>query len=293
METIYLCHTDAPQYISDEPVVMALGFFDGVHAGHQRLTQTARKIAKEKRMKLAVMTFYPHPSEVIQGLEPIKYLSPLSVKQKKFEKLGVEKLFVVKFDRIFSRLSPEEFIKQYIVGIKCKHVVAGFDFTYGYKGTGNAIKMKEEASGGKFDVSIVPKEERNGLKVSSTLIRRFISTGSVHVIPNYLGDYYEVMGKVEQEMIEREESLLYKISTNKKYILPETGVYQIEVESDNKRLQGICLKIDQCDEKNILTVKLLHYLENKKEEHIQIRWLKKIAADQSISNHVQEQTIFI
>lgn len=155
-----------------EPCVLALGFFDGVHKGHQKLLTTAREIAQEQQLVFGVMTFYPHPREVVQpGPQPMKYITPLDVKIDIFREMGVEKLFVINFDEDFSQLTTEEFVEEYIVGMNCKHVVGGFDYHYGYKGKGN-MQMLAKQGLGKFGVSVIDKVEHDCEKVSSTLIRQ-------------------------------------------------------------------------------------------------------------------------
>lgn len=137
METIYINRPFFGKREMHEPSVMVLGFFDGIHLGHRALIDTGKKIAKEKQLKLAVMTFFPHPSNVLPVKNKItSYLSPLPKKQSLLKNMGVEKLYIVKFTEQFSGISPSDFIERYIVGLNCKHVVAGFDFTYGHKGKG-------------------------------------------------------------------------------------------------------------------------------------------------------------
>lgn len=268
---------------------MALGFFDGVHFGHQRLIQTASKIAKEKKMKLAVMTFYPHPREIIQDVDEVKYLTPLTVKQKRLEGMGVEKLFIVKFDFAFSQLAPQEFINQYIRMLNCKHVVAGFDFTYGYKGTGNMSDLKENASG-EFAITIIPKVERNGYKISSTLIRNLISAGSVDMVPKYLGAFYEMRGEIHQQINRDQDDSYYHIEIDAKYIIPDPGTYRIVVEMEKKLYQGICLDIVSSKQRNTLIVQLNH-LEVKKQTTVRVKWLKKINVNHGYKKEIKELLI--
>src|SRR5690625_3827965 len=90
--------------------VIALGFFDGVHKGHIEVIQRAAQLAKEKECALTVMSFFPHPRTVIsQGKIKFDYIMPVAEKAKVLQTLGVDRFYVVEFDRAFASLSPEEY----------------------------------------------------------------------------------------------------------------------------------------------------------------------------------------
>ena len=136
-----------------EPHVMALGFFDGVHIGHQFLLQQAKKIAHKNNCKLSVMTFDPHPSEIIKGETDRKYLTPLSSKLEEMSQIGVDKVFVMKFTSLFASLPASEFINQYIIKLHATHIVVGFDFNFGYKAQGNVNYLRNSTHCGELLVS--------------------------------------------------------------------------------------------------------------------------------------------
>ena len=114
---------------------MALGFFDGLHQGHRKVIQTALQKAKEKSLPLSVMSFFPDPKTVLSnGKKQVCYLMPLYEKEKMLEQLGVDRFYMVRFDKEFASLSPEQFVFQYLVKLGVLHAVAGFDFSYGSRG---------------------------------------------------------------------------------------------------------------------------------------------------------------
>ncbi|WP_168733866.1 FAD synthetase family protein [Metabacillus sediminilitoris] len=239
MEVVNLDHPiDLTVSLNSEPCVMALGFFDGVHKGHRKIIETAKEIAKKEKIKFTVMTFFPHPSNVISKTKKIDhYITPLPVKKEIFKCLGVEKLFIVNFNTDFSEFSHQQFVEQYIVGLKCQHVVAGFDFTYGYKGQGNMDQMVSD-SNGRFDVTTVSKLEHNHEKISSSAIREMLITGEVQKIPMYLEDYYSIKGKVIRNYhINHNENVL-TIKIDHSYHLPKKGLYKITAELDNSIFDG-------------------------------------------------------
>lgn len=179
VEVITIHHPHHLQKENFEPMAMALGYFDGVHLGHQRVIQTAKRIAEEKGIKSAVMTFDPHPSVILRReVQHIEYITPLEEKMELVNKLGIEYLFVVKFSHPFADLLPQEFIDQYIIGLNVVHLVAGFDYSYGKMGKGTMETIPFH-SRGKFDYTTVPKLTNGKEKVSSTLIRSFIKEGKM------------------------------------------------------------------------------------------------------------------
>ena len=118
-----------------KPCVMALGFFDGLHNGHREVVKTALRMAKEKSA-VAVMSFFPHPKSVLSdGKIQVDYLMPLSEKEKMLRELGVDLFYIVEFTKEFAALSPEQYVAKYLLNLGVIHAVAGFDFSYGFKGS--------------------------------------------------------------------------------------------------------------------------------------------------------------
>src|SRR5699024_2637469 len=115
----------------------AIGFFDGIHKGHQKVIKTAIKTTKANQMESGVITFHPHPSVVLDKEQPqVKYITPMRRKQEILQQLGVDRLYVISFNHELASLTPQQFIDHFIIGLNIKHLVAGFDFTYGHKGQG-------------------------------------------------------------------------------------------------------------------------------------------------------------
>lgn len=174
-----------------KPSVMALGFFDGVHRGHTKVIETAGEIAKEQGISHTVMSFFPHPKTVIGKSEKeFDYLMPLSKKASILEALGVDIFYIVEFNKAFLSLLPEEFITGFLVDMKVKHAVAGFDFTYGYRGIGNIERLRAD-SRFQIDVTKVDEIAYAGEKISSTRMRDLIHHGRMEELVNYLGRRYE------------------------------------------------------------------------------------------------------
>lgn len=272
--------------------VLALGFFDGVHLGHQQLIMKAKEISTRKNLKLAVMTFYPHPKEVLQGGK-FNYLMTLEEKEKKMRLLGVDYLYVVDFNKEFAGLSPETFVKQYIVDLNAKHVVAGFDYTYGHKGMGTMDTMKKQGDG-KFEVTVLPKVELNGTKVSSTHIRNLLFNGDVKQIKSFMGSMYETEGQLyipyyknvimtNNNETQASNRNIYTFVPNSHCITPCVGKYLVELQFFNKKESAIAEIFKGINNEKKITVQ---FCNNSKisynNRELCIKWLDCLESDRKI-----------
>ncbi|KKB44380.1 riboflavin kinase [Bacillus thermotolerans] len=276
METYYLEQLDDTEKIKITPCVLALGFFDGVHIGHRGILETARQAAKETGYAFSVMTFYPHPKDILfPDREPMTYLTPLPVKEERFRELGVDQLFIVKFTPEFARLSPEAFIGRYILALQCKHVVAGFDYHYGHKGKGNMGTLTE-AGRGLFDVTTVQKITDQEEKVSSTAIRERLAAGRVEEVPRLLGDFYEVMGEVKQPSLFYRNYQFMKVDVQEEYRLPKPGVYVVKAEVDGRLYMGVCQQMSSTGRQSTLLIQLKDCLTDISGKEVKIKWIEHI-----------------
>jgi riboflavin kinase / FMN adenylyltransferase len=278
VETIYIQHPISDWITAKmESCVLALGFFDGVHIGHQGILNEAKEIAKRKQLSFGVMTFYPHPRDIVNpNQSPMKYLTPLPIKEERFEQMGVDKLFIVKFEPKFAALAPAEFVNQYIRGLYCQHVVAGFDYHYGFKGKGSMETLAGEGKGS-FDVTTVSKIQHEFDKISSTAIRELLLSGNVNKIPHYLGDFYEVRGRVERSSFFYKNDFFIKITLDEGYMTPAAGVYKTLVELKDKQLVGVCQQIACKENHSSLLIKIEKCdLGNIDETRVKVIWFEKL-----------------
>lgn len=178
------------------PCSLAIGFFDGVHHGHRNVIGRAVEEARGRGLQAAVMTFDPHPREVLKQDGPdASCLLPLDERLKRFSELGVEIAYVMRFDLAFARVLPETFIREVLQPLNVRHTVVGFDFTFGHRGEGTAQLLRELSSSW-MDVDIIPPLNRGGLKVSSSYIRESLQEGNVELAAELLGRPFEIIGKV-------------------------------------------------------------------------------------------------
>jgi len=271
VDIIHVNNFNRESYLAQvEPCVIALGFFDGVHLGHQQVISTAKRVADEKELPLACMSFYPHPREIItNGKKKVQYIMPMADKQKMLKKMGVKKFYIIRFDPGFASLSPKEFVHSYLLDYGVKSVVAGFDFTYGYRGEGNMDRIIEDSED-RLEVIKVNEVTLDGEKVSSTLIRKLIQTGRVELIHRYLGKRYEIEGR----MFSNEKTIEFKM--NPHYILPASGVYEVIVANGLDTWKQEAL-VDQEE------IQLINPSGNRKNltgvQSVQVIWVKRLSSE--------------
>lgn len=230
--------------IVDSPIVLALGFFDGVHRGHQEVIKRAIEKGKSLGVKVAVMTFDRHPKIIFQNIdgEKFKYLTMLDEKLEHFKNLGVDIAYVVKFDENLAYLSPQDFIDKYVVGLHAICVVAGQDYTYGKHDIANMDTISDFAKG-RFEIITVDHLQRNNQKISSTQIRKGLDSGNVEAANLLLGYQYENHGTVEHGFKRGRKigfpTLNVSIPKNER-ILGE-GVYavKVKIDKDNSWYEGM------------------------------------------------------
>ncbi|SFE48084.1 riboflavin kinase / FMN adenylyltransferase [Lentibacillus persicus] len=224
METIYLNAANLDYWKKKSTSnVMALGFFDGIHKGHQKVIRTAVNKAKERGVAVTVMSFFPHPKTVLsKGNETFDYIMPLTEKGKVLAQLGVDTFYIVEFDKSFASLSPEAYVSNYLVDFGVEHAVAGYDFSYGKFGAGHVGRMEDD-SGGKLGVTKVDKVSYQGQKISSTWIRQLLSTGDMKTLQHILGRSYELACKWDGRAF-------HPLS---QYTVPAPGSYMVTIETKN------------------------------------------------------------
>lgn len=233
MKVIEIHHPYDMNQIPQEDIVLAMGFFDGVHLGHQKVIKTAKKIANEKKLKLAVMTFNQHPSIVFQKIDPDKmnYLSTLERKEELMADLEVDIFYIIEFTSSFASLPPVDFVNQYMVDLHAKVVVAGFDYTYGPKEIADMDHLPKYADN-RFEVVVIEKQTTEDQKISSTRIRKELAEGNMETTNALLGYAYQVPGRVVHG--DARGRLLGFPTANIQVVsgvrLPKAGIYAVKIK---------------------------------------------------------------
>ena len=218
-----------------EPICAAIGNFDGVHLGHQKLIEECKKQCKEHGYKSAVLTFYPHPSVFLKKMTNYPLVTPLEAKTDVLARMGIDYLIVVEFNLDVAGMTKEEFMsalhKMNIVSVVC-----GYDFTFARKAEGTIEDLAKE-----FDFHEVKKYVYDNVRVSSTLIRELIAAGDVVEANRLLGRQYRIRGKVKYgSQVGRTIGFPTANVDYYNYFLPKTGVYFVNVVHDGITYLGMC-----------------------------------------------------
>ncbi len=225
--------------------VAATGFFDGVHLGHQKVLSAVRDKARELGKESQIVTFWPHPRSVLQQQAyDLRLLTSLQEKEMLFSSLGIDKITVLDFTREFSRLSTEQFLRQYLVE-KCgvSHLVIGYDHRIGHDQGETQSQMIETCRRCGIETIRVEELVMDGQTISSTKIRRLLEEGNVVRAAEFLGRKYALKGVViSGNHLGRTIGFptanlgLY----NPLKLVPMNGVYAVDVLLRKEKYRGIC-----------------------------------------------------
>jgi riboflavin kinase / FMN adenylyltransferase len=177
--------------------VVTIGEFDGVHRGHQRIVSTARQTAADVGLPVVVVTFDPHPDEVVRPGSHPALLCTARRRLQLLAGLGVDAVCVIPFTLEFSRLGPDEFVRTVLVDrLHAARVVVGENFRFGHKAAGDVALLAELGEKYEFAVTGVPLLSENGITVSSSGIRALLADGAVSAAAELLGRPHRVEGVV-------------------------------------------------------------------------------------------------
>ncbi len=226
------------------PVSLTLGTFDGVHLGHRRIIERTVTTARDNGGRAVLMTFDPHPREVIgRKGEPTYLLTSVEERLSLLKDTGLDSCIVMPFTRDLSVLDASTFFQEYIVRrLHATQVVVGVDHAFGKGRAGNAEALQSLGRSQGVGVTVVSELLMNGVKVSSTAIRNAIGRGDVAQARDFLGRPYSLSG-----VVVRGDGLGTKLGfptanfelrePNK--LLPSNGVYIVHAECNGQRYDGI------------------------------------------------------
>lgn len=231
------------KYRANLPTAVALGCFDGVHIGHRAVIDEAVSAAKSLGLTSAVFTFSEPPRNFFApGSVPV--LTDKSEKCRRISALDVELLFCVDFTAEIAALSPGEFFTEVIVGqLSARHIVCGFNYTFGAKGAGNTELLSALCREHGIGLTIIDPVASGGVSVSSSLIRSHIQNGEMEMAREYLGYNYSITSTVVggQKLARKLGFPTVNLVPPQNTILPKNGVYvsRVDFEGNVRELFGI------------------------------------------------------
>ena len=221
--------------------VLAIGNFDGIHLGHQKVIRDAKPQANKNKLPFGIMTFEPMPVMFFNKKIKNHRINSLDQKINQFKKLKIDFLIIKKFNKKFSRLTAEKFIEKIIFKkTKCKYLYVSNNFRFGFKRKGNIRTLKK--FGKKFNyrnLIIKPFKKKNNV-ISSTLIRKKIREGKIKEANKLLNRNWSVDGKVIKGK-KRGRKIGFPTCNLKmgNYVIPRFGVYAVKVKTSDFNKNGV------------------------------------------------------
>lgn len=226
------------------PTAVALGNFDGVHRGHQQVIAPVleKKHQATQELHTTVVTFSPHPQEFFTGKRR-SLLTPIDQKVEQLERLGIEQLVLLLFDRELACLSPQEFVEKILIQqLQAQSISVGQDFCFGKQRAGKATDLQAIAANYNIPVTIVPLHTCQGDRISSSAIRQALEQGDVQKANLLLGRAYTLAGTVVTgKQIGRTIGFpTANLQLPPEKFIPRQGVYAVRVlGADNSPVSGV------------------------------------------------------
>lgn len=228
--------------------VVTTGSFDGVHIGHKTILNRLRMLASRYEGESVLITFHPHPRKVLYPESAGKDLRFITSQEEKLyllQKAGLDNVIIVEFTRDFSRITSEEFVRDFLCGkLRAKVVVAGFNHHFGFNKEGDYRQLWAMQAKYGFEAEEIPEQEVMHETVSSTKIRQSISEGYIQKANAYLDHYYLVIGNAERYPYRNnfyEINLARVPVTEECKLLPVAGIYAVSLETESTISKGMAL----------------------------------------------------
>lgn len=275
-------------------IVAAIGVFDGVHLGHQKLLDRLLKMSNRVDAIPVALTFYPHPREVLKPNHSPEQLIPQHAKVKLLHKHGIKAVVTIPFTTDFASMGPEEFIKTVLNSnlVELCGICVGREWRFGAKGAGNTKLLERFSKNGHFEFEAVRELSTSEGKISSTAIRRAISGGSLKQARAMLGRPYSLFATVKAGRQIASSKLNHptanlQIETG---IIPPNGVYAGYLLHNEKRYDAaIAIGVSptfkhEFKEERRVEVHILDYKQNIYDEQVEVVMIKHIREERFFSN---------
>ncbi len=221
---------------------VTIGNFDGVHKGHQYILNQVMQHSQKNNLQSIAVTFHPHPQRLLTGQKKPPFITLLQQKLELLEETGISSTFCIPFTWQMATLTPEEFVKTYLVdALHMRHLIVGYDYAFGKNRSGNFQTLQK--LGKKYNYSVSQSEPLNlhEVAVSSTRIRKMIENGQVFEARHLLGRFYRVEGEVVHGQNRGGRLLGYPTAnlclTDE--LFPLSGVYAVFAEYENSVMPAV------------------------------------------------------
>ena len=287
--------------------VVTIGTFDGVHRGHQEILKNMVNRAKEIGGESVVVTFYPHPRQVLSHDSGIRFISTQEEKIRLLESLGIDNLIIIKFTKEFAAISSEDFINNYIVkNISPAVLIIGYDHHFGKGRTGDFEMLYGLGRQYGFKVEKIQEQDVDNVAISSTKIRHFLENGDIKHANMLLGYEFSYTGKVVhgQQVGHKMGYPTANIDVAEEFqLIEKQGVYATFAEIDGKSYPAMTYigkrpTLDDNRPQSIETY-IISFDGNLYDKEIKIRFVDFVRDDKKFDNFealkrqigIDEQTI--
>lgn len=280
-------------FVKVSNAIVTIGTFDGVHLGHQAILKDMVKTAKNIGGETVVITFYPHPRQVLNiNAANLRFITTQEEKLQLLEKSGVDNVIVVNFTKEFSRVSSEDFIRDYIIEhINPVKLVIGYDHHFGNNRMGDFNLLSEMQNKYNFQVQRIEAHDVENIAVSSTKIRHSLQQGDIERANSLLGYQFSYIGKVVSgNKIGREIGYrTANIEVEREFRLIETsGVYATYVDYEGKEYKSMTYigkkPTVNNDEVENIEVHLFDFAGDLYDKEIKVRFVKRVRGEQKFES---------
>jgi len=227
--------------LSSHPTILTLGTFDGVHQGHRTIISKLTSESKKHDLKSIILTFFPHPRNIVSS-KKIKSISTIDEKIQIFSKLDLDELIIQNFNKSFSEMGAEEFIKLLVNNLNLKKIIVGYNHRFGKNRSADIDVLRDFSTKYDFEVVEIKAFEVEKIKISSTKIRNAIDNGNIDVCNNYLGYNFNMNGiVVKGKSIGKSIGFpTANINIAEEYkIIPKNGVYLVRCFFEKNKFYGM------------------------------------------------------
>ena len=292
-------------FSSSNKTVITIGTFDGVHIGHRKILEKILQSAQQLNCKSVVLTFFPHPRMILQENSSIRLLNTMEEKITLLQEIGIDNLIIHPFNKEFSQLTAEEFVKNILVDqLQIQKIIIGYDHRFGKNRTAdiNDLILFGEKYG--FEVEQISAEEIDDIAVSSTKIRTALANGTITLAKEYLGYNYFFTGTVNKgKQLGRTIGFpTANIHIKEDYkLIPKNGVYLVKSFLNEKLIYGIMnigIRPTVNGENQTIEVHFIDFDQNLYEQEITVEVLEFIRNEhkfdslEALKNQIQKDRDF-
>lgn len=278
---------------STKKTIVTIGTFDGVHIGHKKILEKLIKNTSNSNFESLVLTFFPHPRLVLQTGTDMKQLNTIDEKVNLLENIGIDNLVIHPFNKEFSRLTAEDFVKSVLVDtFNVAKIIIGYDHRFGRNRTADINDLIDFGEKYNFEVEQISAEEVNDVSVSSTKIRNALNEGDVTLAKTYLDYYYSIQGTVTKgKQLGRTIGFpTANINVKEDYkLIPKDGVYAVSCKIDSSIYHGMMNigvnpTVETQNQNQKIEVHLFDFDQNIYDKNIKVSLLKRLRDEQKFES---------